>query len=72
MKRYIGPVLFLFSLGIIAGGCFGQKPDVPDPRLLAQEFEDAVRGNHQPGGFVVVSDGCTKEPPGLSHPDLVP
>jgi hypothetical protein len=54
----------MFSMGIITGVCFGQARDIPDPRALVREFEDALHSNHQSGGSVVSMPKCFSKDPG--------
>ena len=64
MNTYIRAVLFFLTLGSASVVCFGQTPEIPDPRPLAREFELTLRGNHQPGGSVVSMPDCTTRDPG--------
>jgi hypothetical protein len=58
MSRFFRIQLSFQVITIFTGVCFSQSADIPDPRALAREFQEAVRGNHQSGGSVVVMERC--------------
>jgi hypothetical protein len=64
MKSSTRVGLLFFTVASVAAVCFGQKPEISDPRVLAKEFERTIRGNHQPGGSVVSMPNCTSKDPG--------